>query len=69
MQRQRQGVDTVMVVPLDGTIATALSNLVDGSRGNARYSSHNDIDFLVKRHGLSSLDPQGAGGWAESGNG
>jgi hypothetical protein len=44
------------LAPINDAIVTAMSNLVDDAQSDRRYPSHNDLDFLFQKAGLSHFD-------------
>jgi hypothetical protein len=50
-----------MKVPVDDDIINAISSLVDDAQSERRDPSHSDIEFEIKRAGLSEFDPKKTG--------
>jgi len=47
--------------PLNNAVIVAISQLVDDAQTERRDPSHSDLEFLIKRHGLTSGDPNSQG--------
>lgn len=47
-----------LLPPLNDAVVMAMANLVDDSLGDRRYPSHNDLDFLLEKVGLTKFDPK-----------
>jgi hypothetical protein len=50
-----------LVVPLSDTIVIAVARLVDDAQCDTREPSHSDLEFQIKRAGLSAGDPKAQG--------
>ncbi len=49
------------IPPLSDTILVALARLVDDAQTETREPSHSDIEFVIKRAGLTDADPKSQG--------
>lgn len=48
-------------IPIDDSIAYAIASLVDDAQKDRRDPSHSDIEFEIKKAGLSDFDPNKSG--------